>query len=65
MKIINATHEGEMGGGCEAIDIHFDNGYSVRIFNGNTVYLCKPEEQTTQGIDDVAEENEQSVEVEY
>jgi hypothetical protein len=29
MKIINATHEGKMGGGCEAIDIHFDNGYSV------------------------------------
>ena len=24
MKIINATHEGKMGGGCEAIDIHFD-----------------------------------------
>jgi len=36
MKIKKAFYKTQMGGNCFAVDIHFDNGYSVQV--GKTVY---------------------------
>jgi hypothetical protein len=35
MKIIKAVSCDQMGGNVSAVDIHFDNGFSLRIVNGN------------------------------
>lgn len=65
MKIVRAIRCGERGG-HEALDIHFSNGYTLRVMNdGEGVYLfptppIAPGKDPIQAIDDIAGGQEQS-----